>query len=120
MWRFWPTDADPRDAYANVNYADVAEEDGNDDGHGPDAVGAAGDAVDDEGRGSDSDYDMEDVEPAARRTTPPPIPAHRARAYADRAQQAAARLEFESDDDDDEYGTPPSTTLTNSLISLIY
>jgi hypothetical protein len=49
VWRFWPTDADPRDHYSGKNYSDVAEDDGVDDGNGPAPVGAAGQD------GSDSD-----------------------------------------------------------------
>jgi hypothetical protein len=42
VWRFWPTDADPRDHCSGKNYSDVAEDDGVDDGNGPAPVGAAG------------------------------------------------------------------------------
>ena len=34
VWRFWPTDANPRDHYAGVNYSDVATDNGVDDGSG--------------------------------------------------------------------------------------
>ena len=42
VWRFWPTDVDPRDHYSGKNYSDVAVDDGVDDGNGPAPAGAAG------------------------------------------------------------------------------